>query len=95
MYQWPEMADEGGLLAYGPRLIQIFREMIARQLVKVLRGAKPTDMPIEQPTRFECAFEDSEVKVIGDEPENTDYDPGPSEKAVSRGEGRRTHAAQM
>ena len=30
-----------------------------------------------------CAFEDGEVKVIGDEPGNTDYDPDPSEKAVS------------
>jgi hypothetical protein len=42
---------------------------------------------------FWCAFEDGEVKVIGDEPANTDYDPGPSEKAVSQGEGRK-HAAQ-
>jgi hypothetical protein len=32
---------------------------------------------------FWCAFEDGEVKVIGDEPDNTDYDPEPSEKAVS------------
>ena len=38
-------------------------------------GAKDPD--------FWCAFEDGEVKVIGDEPGNTDYDPGPSEKAVS------------
>jgi hypothetical protein len=43
---------------------------------------------------FWCAFEDGEVKVIGDEPANTDYDPGPSEKAVSRGEGRE-RTAQM
>ena len=33
--------------------------------------------------------------MIGDEPGNTDYDPGPSEKAVSQGEGRRAHAAQV
>jgi hypothetical protein len=39
---------------------------------------------------FWCAFEDGKVKVIGDEPENTDYDPGPSERAVSQGEGRNT-----
>ena len=32
---------------------------------------------------FWCAFEDGEVKVIGDEPGNTNYDPDPSEKAVS------------
>jgi hypothetical protein len=35
---------------------------------------------------FWCAFEDGEVTVIGDEPANTDYDPGPSEKAVPQGE---------
>jgi hypothetical protein len=43
---------------------------------------------------FWCAFEDGEVKVIGDEPDNTDNDPEPSERAVSRGE-EREHAAQM
>ena len=43
---------------------------------------------------FWCAFEDGEVVVIGDEPANTNYDPGSSEKAVSCGEGRE-HAAQM
>jgi hypothetical protein len=37
---------------------------------------------------FWCAFEERDVTVIGDEPANTDYDPGPSEKAVSWGEGR-------
>ena len=44
--------------------------------------------------RIISSFEEGEVKVIGDEPTNTDYDPGPSEKAVSRGGGRK-HAAQM
>lgn len=53
VYQWPETAEEGGLLACGPRLVQIFRELVAVQLVKLLRGAKPTDLPIEQPTKFE------------------------------------------
>jgi hypothetical protein len=43
---------------------------------------------------FWYAFEEGKVKVIGDEPANTDYDPGPSEQAVSRGE-EREHAAQM
>ena len=43
---------------------------------------------------FWYAFEEGKVKVIGDEPANTDYHPGPSEKAVSRGE-EREHAAQM
>ena len=65
MYQWPEMADEGGFLAYGPRLIQIFREMVARQLVKVLRGEKPADMPVEQPTRFEFVVNLRTAQAIG------------------------------
>ena len=43
---------------------------------------------------FWCAFEEGEVKVIGDKPANTDYDPGSSEKAVSWGEGRE-HTAPM
>jgi hypothetical protein len=43
---------------------------------------------------FWYAFEEGKVKVIGDEPANTDYHPGPSEKAVSRCE-EREHAAQM
>src|SRR5207245_3169036 len=41
---------------------------------------------------FWCAFEDGEVKVIGDEPAHTDYDPGPSEKAVSSSEGEQAAA---
>jgi len=52
MYQWPETAEEGGLAGYGPRITQWFRQL-ARLLVKVLRGAKPADLPVEQPTRFE------------------------------------------
>ena len=52
MYQWPETAEEGGLIGYGPRLVQIYREIMARQVAELLRGAKPADLPIEQPTRF-------------------------------------------
>jgi putative tryptophan/tyrosine transport system substrate-binding protein len=37
IYQWPETAQEGGLLAYGPRFTDVFRQL-ARQLEKVLRG---------------------------------------------------------
>jgi hypothetical protein len=42
---------------------------------------------------FWCAFEDGEVKVIGDEPANTNYDPGPLEKAVSKDEGEKLAAS--
>jgi putative tryptophan/tyrosine transport system substrate-binding protein len=64
-YQWPETADEGGLVAYGPRIIQIFRETLAPQLVKALRGTKPADMPVEQPTRFEFVVNLRTAQAMG------------------------------
>src|SRR5262245_19793010 len=42
IYQWPEIAEAGGLLGYGSRNVQVIREILARQLVKVLKGAPPT-----------------------------------------------------
>ena len=65
IYQFPEEAEEGGLVAYGPRLVQIFRELLARQIVKLLRGAKPADLPIEQPTKFELAINLKTAKALG------------------------------
>ena len=65
MYQWPEMAEEGGFVAYGPRIVQIFRELLSRQLVKLLRGAKPADLPVEQPTHFELVINVKTAKVLG------------------------------
>ena len=56
IYQWPEMAEDEGLLGYGPRIVQIYRDLISRQAVKVLRGIKPADIPVEQPTRFELVI---------------------------------------
>ena len=64
MHQWPELADEGGLLAYGPRFTEVFRQR-ARMVVKVLRGIKPADIPVEQPTRFELAINLMTAKAIG------------------------------
>jgi putative tryptophan/tyrosine transport system substrate-binding protein len=65
MYQWPEVAEEGGLVAYGPRITQIFRELMARQVVKVLRGARPVDLPVEQPTTFELVVNIKTAKALG------------------------------
>jgi len=56
IYQWPEMAEDGGLVGYGPRVVQIFRETLTRQAVKILRGARPADLPVEQPTKFELVI---------------------------------------
>ena len=65
IYQWPEMAEEGGFLGYGPRLVQLYREIMARQLVKLLRGAKPADTPVEQPTKFEFVINMKTAKALG------------------------------
>jgi putative ABC transport system substrate-binding protein len=66
IYQWPETAEEGGLAAYGPRFTQVYRQR-ARQVVKVLRGAKVADLPIEQPTSFELVINLQAAKAIGHE----------------------------
>jgi putative tryptophan/tyrosine transport system substrate-binding protein len=65
IYPWAEEAEEGGFLAYGPRLLQIFRELIAQQLVKLLRGVKPADIPIEQPTKFELVINLKTANALG------------------------------
>lgn len=53
IYQWPDMAREGGLLAYGPNMVQLYRDRMAPLLLRLLGGAAPGTLPIEQPTRFE------------------------------------------
>jgi putative tryptophan/tyrosine transport system substrate-binding protein len=50
IYEWPETAEEGGFAAYGPRLSQLFVEVMTQQLVKLFHGIKVADIPIEQPT---------------------------------------------
>ena len=64
VYQWPEMAEQGGLIGYGPRFTGLFRQ-VGRQLVKILRGANPGDIPVEQPSRFELVVNLQTAKAIG------------------------------
>jgi putative tryptophan/tyrosine transport system substrate-binding protein len=66
IYQWAEEAeDEGGFIAYGARLVQIVRDLVAQQLVKLLRGVKPADIPIEQPTKFELVINLKTANAMG------------------------------
>jgi putative tryptophan/tyrosine transport system substrate-binding protein len=65
IYQFPEVAQEGGFVAYGPRLAHIFGEMVSRQLGKLLRGIKVADVPIEQPTRFDLVINLKTAKALG------------------------------
>jgi putative tryptophan/tyrosine transport system substrate-binding protein len=52
MYSQREFVDDGGLASYGPSLVDMGRRG-ARQVDKILRGTRPSDIPVEQPTKFE------------------------------------------
>ena len=65
IYQWPETAEAGGLAAYGPRYSDVYRQQIARQLVRIFLGAKPADLPVEQPTKFELVINLKTAKALG------------------------------
>ena len=65
IYQFPEQAEEGGFVGYGPRVLQVFREIMARQLAQLLRGVKPSDIPIEQPTKFELVINLKTANAMG------------------------------
>jgi putative tryptophan/tyrosine transport system substrate-binding protein len=64
IYQWGESAREGGLLSYGPFRTDVYQG-IARQLARVLKGANPADLPVEQPTRFELVVNLKTSKALG------------------------------
>jgi putative ABC transport system substrate-binding protein len=61
---WSEFADAGGLMTYGPNLTNSFRR-VAFYVDKILRGAKPADLPVEQPTKFELVINLKTAKQIG------------------------------
>jgi putative ABC transport system substrate-binding protein len=64
IYQWKEHTEAGGLMSYGPSLPAMF-EQAATIVVKILKGAKPSDMPVEQPTKFELAINLKTAKALG------------------------------
>ena len=63
IYQWPELAELGGLAGYGPRLAGVIRDAI-RIVDKILRGARPINIPVEQPTRFEFVINLKTAKTL-------------------------------
>jgi putative tryptophan/tyrosine transport system substrate-binding protein len=64
IFQWPETAEEGGLLGYGPGFVELFRQRAA-MVAKILRGTKPSDLPVEQPSRFKLVVNLKSAKAIG------------------------------
>jgi putative ABC transport system substrate-binding protein len=62
--QSPGFADAGGLLQFGPDIVELIRSS-ARHVDRILRGAKPEDLPIEQPTKFELVVNLNTAKALG------------------------------
>jgi putative tryptophan/tyrosine transport system substrate-binding protein len=64
MHQGPEVAEDGGLLGYGPRLAHALRQS-AHLVARMLGGAQPADIPVEEPTHFELVINLKTARAIG------------------------------
>ena len=64
IYEWREFAAIGGLASYGTSLAAMYRRFGA-YVARILAGAKPGDLPIEQPTKFEFVVNMRTAKALG------------------------------
>ena len=64
MFEQRELVDAGGLISYGPNVPELFRRA-ATYVDKILKGANPADLPVEQPTRFDFVVNLTTAQNLG------------------------------